>query len=207
MVNDSINDKRVNQHLTGMTAAQASDYLSHYAFTQAQLDALTPEIVKTYLNSKNLPTSDVKDNMTAAQLKTYLAQNQWFTGEIQFQAYMPQHLGLDWNDTLQFQNAQLLKDDAGKFEKLLAAEQAFSTDPDCKPKEIVGSCKALADYQELKSKDVKGNLTVVYDPTVRKQAIQTQAYLNWIKTNYGTSLTFTAAKGVFNGSGTDEAAQ
>ncbi len=142
--------------------------------------------------------------MTTEQLKAKMGQEGWYTGEIQFQAYMPQHLKLDWNDTLQFQNANYaVTNTLGKFEKLLAAEQAFSTNSDCKPKELVGGCKALADYQGLKTEDVTDAITIVYDPRKADQAIQTQAYLNWIKTNYGTSLTFDQSKGAKNGSGKD----
>ena len=62
------------------------------------------------------------------------------------------HLGLNWKDTLKFQNAGYdpIKN-PGKFERLLKLEQQFTTDSDCKPKEALGGCKALTEYQELKS--------------------------------------------------------
>jgi hypothetical protein len=43
---------------------------------------------------------------------------------------------------------------------------------------------------------VKGNTTIVDDPTLEIKIIQTQKYLDWIKANYGTALTFKAASGV-----------
>ncbi|WP_087090727.1 phospholipase effector Tle1 domain-containing protein [Acinetobacter pittii] len=106
------------------------------------------------------------------------------------------HLGLNWKDTLQFQNAQLIKDSTGKFEQFLKLEQQFTTDADCKSKEVLGGCKALTEYQELKSNDKTGSATIVYRSNREDEAIQITNYLNWIKANYGTALTFKAANGV-----------
>lgn len=100
------------------------------------------------------------------------------------------HLKLNWQQTLQFQNASYTPKNPGKFEKYLQYEQEFTRDSDCKPGEIFGGCKALDEYQKEKSMDVTGSLTIVYDPRKEKEIIQTQKYLDWIKANYGTSLTF-----------------
>ena len=102
------------------------------------------------------------------------------------------HLGLNWKDTLLFQNAQYNVSNPGKFERLLKLEQQFTTDPNCKPKEVLGGCQALTEYQKLKSNDATKAATIVYDPKDKNQAIQITNYLNWIKTNYGTALTFKA---------------
>lgn len=106
------------------------------------------------------------------------------------------HLGLNWKDTLQFENEGLIKNGEGKFEKFLALEQEFARDPDCKPKEVLGSCHALTEYQKSKTNDVTGTATIVYDPRDEAQAIQITKYLAWIKSNYGTALTFKADTGV-----------
>ena len=63
----------------------------------------------------------------------------------------------------------------------------------------MGRSKASTKYQKLKSNDRTGDATIVYDPTEQREAIQTQKYLDWIKTNYGTVLTFTPKTGVYNG--------
>ncbi len=106
------------------------------------------------------------------------------------------HLGLNWKDTLKFQNAQYNASNLGKFEKFLKLEQQFSTDSNCKPKETIGGCKALTEYQKLKSDDVTKTATIVYRSTREDEAIQITNYLNWIKANYGTALTFKASNGV-----------
>ena len=54
----------------------------------------------------------------------------------------------------------------------------------------------MTEYQNLKSNDVTKTATIVYDPKDKDQAIQITNYLNWIKANYGTALTFKAANGV-----------
>ncbi|NUF32224.1 hypothetical protein HUN28_18750, partial [Acinetobacter oleivorans] len=61
-------------------------------------------------------------------------------------------------------------------------------------------CQALTEYQKLKSNDKTESAIIVYstDPT-RNEIIQTQKYLDWIKTNYGTVLTFKPKEGVYNG--------
>lgn len=183
-------NNQVNQHLTGMTAAEASDYLSGYAFSKEQLEKLTKQDVEDYLTKKQIPFSNVK-GMDIDQMKAYLAQNNWFVSEIKSFPNMPMHLKLNWKDTLDFQNQSLIDAKTGKFEKFLALEQEFARDPDCKPKEIFGSCKALTEYQELKSNDVTKTATIVYSTDPEKnEIIQTQKYLDWIKTNYGTELTF-----------------
>lgn len=63
----------------------------------------------------------------------------------------------------------------------------------------MGISKASTEYQELKSNDRTGTATIVYDPTLETAIIQTQKYLDWIKTHYGTALIFKAAIGVHNG--------
>ena len=60
----------------------------------------------------------------------------------------------------------------------------------------MGGSKASTEYQELKSNDRTSDATIVYDPTEQREAIQTQKYLDWIKANYGTALTFKAKSGV-----------
>ncbi|MEG1697828.1 MAG: hypothetical protein RR231_12530 [Acinetobacter sp.] len=96
---------------------------------------------------------------------------------------------MNWKDTLQFQAKGQTK-----FQQFLKYEQQFTTDPDCKPKEVLGGCKALTEYQELKSEDKTKTATIVYSTDLeRNEIIQTQKYLNWIKANYGTygtALTF-----------------
>lgn len=101
------------------------------------------------------------------------------------------HLKLNWEQTLQFQNAQYGPTNPGKFQQLLQIEQEFTRDYDCKPSEIFGGCKALDEYQKLKSNDKTGSATIVYstDPS-RNEIIQIQKYLDWIKANYGTTLSF-----------------
>lgn len=101
------------------------------------------------------------------------------------------HLKLNWEQTLEFQAKG-----QNKFQQLLQIEQEFTRDSDCKPKEIIGGCKALTEYQELKSNDVTGSATIVYRSTREDEAIQITNYLNWIKANYGTALTFKAGNGV-----------
>lgn len=103
------------------------------------------------------------------------------------------HLVLDWKDTLDFQAKG-----QEKFQEILKFEKEFSNDPDCKATEIIGSCAALTKYQKLKSKDVEGNQTVLYstDPK-RKETIQIQKYLDWIKNNYGTTLNLKSTSGVY----------
>ena len=51
-------------------------------------------------------------------------------------------------------------------------------------------------YKNLKSNDKTGTATIVYRATRKDEAIQITNYLNWIKANYGTALTFNAATGV-----------
>ena len=63
----------------------------------------------------------------------------------------------------------------------------------------MGGCKALTEYQKLKSNDKTGTSTIVYDATLETEIIQTQKYLDWIKTHYGTALTFIPKTGVYNG--------
>ena len=63
----------------------------------------------------------------------------------------------------------------------------------------MGGSKASTEYQELKSNDVTGTATVVYDPSLETEIIQTQKHLDWIKTHYGTALTFTPKAVVHNG--------
>ena len=63
----------------------------------------------------------------------------------------------------------------------------------------MGRSKASTEYQELNSNDVTGTATIVYDSTLETEIIQTQKYLDWIKTHYGTALIFKAAKRVHNG--------
>jgi len=58
------------------------------------------------------------------------------------------------------------------FARLLKIEQEFARDPECKPKEIFCSCKALTEYQKSKTNDVTGTATIVYDPRDEAQAIQ-----------------------------------
>jgi len=82
------------------------------------------------------------------------------------------------------------------FARLLKIAQEFARDPDCKPKEVLGSCHALTEYQKSKTNDVTGTATIVYDATNKDQAIQVTKYLEWVKANYGTALTFNADKGV-----------
>lgn len=105
-----------------------------------------------------------------------------------------EHLVLNWKDTLEFQAKGQTK-----FQQFLKYEQQFTSDTDCKSLEIIGGCKPLTKYQKLKSNDKTGDATIVYDPTEQREAIQTQKYLDWIKTNYGTVLTFTPKTGVYNG--------
>ena len=52
------------------------------------------------------------------------------------------------------------------------------------------------EHQNLKSNDKTGTATIVYDSYNKDEAIQITNYLNWIKANYGTALTFNAATGV-----------
>jgi hypothetical protein len=63
----------------------------------------------------------------------------------------------------------------------------------------LGRSKASTEYQELKSNDRTGTATIVYDPTLETEIIQTQKYLDWIKTHYGIALTFRPKAGVHNG--------
>ena len=60
----------------------------------------------------------------------------------------------------------------------------------------MGGCKPLTEYQKLKSNDKTGTATIVYDSYNKDEAIQITNYLNWIKANYGTALTFKAKSGV-----------
>ncbi|WP_262382559.1 hypothetical protein [Acinetobacter guerrae] len=133
--------------------------------------------------------------MNATELAQYLKDYADPKAEAQPNA-QAWHLGLNWKVTLQFQNAQYNASNPGKFEKLLKLEQQFTTDPNCKPKEVLGGCKALTEFQKLKSNDVTGTATIVYRSTREDEAIQITNYLNWIKANYGTALTFKAANGV-----------
>lgn len=74
----------------------------------------------------------------------------------------------------------------------------LKSSPNCKSIEIIGGCKPLTEYQNLKSNDKTGTATIVYDPTLESEIIQIQKYLDWIKTHYGTALTFTPKAGVYS---------
>lgn len=102
-----------------------------------------------------------------------------------------EHLVLNWKDTLEFQAKGQTK-----FQQFFKYEQQFTSDTDCKSIEFLGGCKPLTEYQKLKSNDKTGTATIVYDAYNKDEAIQITNYLNWIKANYGTALTFNAATGV-----------
>lgn len=133
--------------------------------------------------------------MSKAELAQYVKGYANPQAEVQSGA-QANHLVLNWKDTLQFQNTQYNASNLGKFEKLLKLEQRFTTDPNCKSREIIGGCKPLTEYQDLKSNDKTGSATIVYRASREDEAIQITNYLNWINTNYGTALTFKAADGV-----------
>lgn len=63
----------------------------------------------------------------------------------------------------------------------------------------MGISQASTEYQELKSNDVNGDATIVYRAASEDEAIQIKNYINWIKANYGTALTFTPKAIVNNG--------
>ena len=64
----------------------------------------------------------------------------------------------------------------------------------------MGRSKASTEYQELKSNDKTSTATIVYSTDPKKnKIIQTKKYLDWIKTHYGTALTFTPEAGVYKG--------
>ena len=102
-----------------------------------------------------------------------------------------EHLVLNWKDTLEFQAKGQTK-----FQQFFKYEQQFTSDTDCKSIEFLGGCKPLTEYQKLKSNDKTGTATIVYDAYNKDEAIQITNYLNWIKANYGTALTFNAATGL-----------
>ena len=62
----------------------------------------------------------------------------------------------------------------------------------------MGRNKILTEYQELKSNDIKNDSIIVYTPTLETEIIQTKKYLDWIKTHYGTALTFISKTRVYN---------
>lgn len=120
------------------------------------------------------------------------------------------HLGLNWQDTKQFQAAG-----QKKFEKQLTYQQKIQLYSTASVLGVgaCGSmvsaiCTPLADYQKLKTNETQSSgkrldsndpkvkipqadLTILYDTDDVNQAVQIQKYLDWIKANYGTSLTTT----------------
>ena len=96
------------------------------------------------------------------------------------------HLGLNWEETLSFENSESEK----KFSKIKSLTERFQTTTTCtRVEQRNGACRfhILNEYYDLKAIDAGEDKTqtILYGTSDPGEVIKINNYVNWLKSNYG----------------------